>query len=163
MYGGLCAFSEGENDNPYYLLAKQKPSPYSDDFTMEYFKDLLTSIQPLKTSAKAFLATEQRIPGLGNGVLQDILYKAWIHPKTKISTLLVEQLHYLYQVIKKTLLQNEKGGRDTEKDLFGQPGGYKTKLSKKTVGTKCPKCWELIIKAYLSGSIYYCTGCQKVS
>lgn|GEM_PF-2077218 len=30
---------------------------------------------------KAFLATEQRIPGLGNGVLQDILWTARIHPK----------------------------------------------------------------------------------
>jgi hypothetical protein len=29
-----------------------------------------------KLSLKALLATEQRIPGLGNGVLQDILFKA---------------------------------------------------------------------------------------
>lgn len=36
---------------------------------------------------KAFLAAEQRFPGIGNGVLQDILLESGIHPKRKISTL----------------------------------------------------------------------------
>ena len=40
-----------------------------------------------KKSAKALLATDQMIPGLGNGVLQDILYLARVHPKTKIAVL----------------------------------------------------------------------------
>jgi len=38
-------------------------------------------------SIKFLLATEQRIPGLGNGVLQDILFKAKIHPKRKVADL----------------------------------------------------------------------------
>ena len=73
-----------------------------------------------KLSAKAFLATEQRIPGLGNGVLQDILWYANIHPKRKISTLSAEQKHKLFRSVKTILAEmTELGGRDTERDLFG--------------------------------------------
>lgn len=58
----------------------------------------------------------------------------------------------------------EAGGRDTERDLFGNPGGYKTALSANTVGAYCPACGENIKKeAYLGGSIYYCEGCQEKS
>ncbi|ULQ60523.1 hypothetical protein K7I13_04280 [Brucepastera parasyntrophica] len=86
MYGGIWVYSEGENDNPYYLIAKQKPNPLTDEFTESYFMDLFDGVKP-SMSAKGFLATEQRIPGLGNGVLQDILFNARVNPKTKIQFL----------------------------------------------------------------------------
>jgi formamidopyrimidine-DNA glycosylase len=56
----------------------------------------------------------------------------------------------------------EQGGRDTEKDLFGNPGGYKTYLSKNTAFTPCVKCgYELHKGNYMGGTIYYCEHCQK--
>ena len=56
-----------------------------------------------------------------------------------------------------------QGGRDTEKDLFGNAGGYKTILSKNTVNEPCPKCnTEIRKEAYLGGSIYYCPCCQRL-
>ena len=56
-----------------------------------------------------------------------------------------------------------QGGRDTELDLFGRPGGYVTVLSKNTVGKPCPACGTAIKKeAYLGGSIYYCERCQRL-
>lgn len=70
MYGGINAFRD-KLDNPYYLGALSKPSPLDDRFDSAYFDRLVTGAKP-NLSAKAFLATEQRIPGLGNGVLQDI-------------------------------------------------------------------------------------------
>ena len=55
------------------------------------------------------------------------------------------------------------GGRDTEKDLFGNTGGYKTILSNKTVNKPCPKCSSKIIKkAYMGGSVYFCPKCQPL-
>ena len=71
MYGGINAFRD-TLDNPYYLGALSKPSPLGDGFDAAYFDRLVAGAKP-NLSAKAFLATEQRIPGLGNGVLQDIL------------------------------------------------------------------------------------------
>lgn len=162
MYGGLICFRDVYN-NDYYRSAKDKPSPFSLQFD-EYFEGLISSPDYQKLSAKAFLATEQRIPGLGNGVLQDILWNAKIHPKRKISTLTDAERNQLPNLIKTILSDMTRlGGRDTEKDLFGNNGGYKTVMSKNNAGLPCPVCGCLIKKeSYLGGSIYYCTECQKV-
>ena len=162
MYGGLWVFSDGKNDNPYYLMSKAKPVPMGEKFDESYFTGLIASANLKKLSVKAFLATEQRIPGLGNGVLQDILFRARIHPKKKMSALSPEEIQNLFTAIKSTLSEmTAKGGRNTEKDLFGCAGGYPSILSKKTVGTPCPVCGTRIKKeAYLGGSIYYCGTCQ---
>ncbi len=163
MYGGMWCFKEGEFDNPYYDVAREKPSPLSDEFDQDYFNGIINDLELQNLSAKAFLATEQRIPGLGNGVLQDILYSAGIHPKRKVETLNDGERESLFNSIKSTFKEmTEQGGRDTEKDLFGEPGGYPTKLSKNTVGLPCTICGKTIIKqAYMGGSIYFCSGCQK--
>jgi formamidopyrimidine-DNA glycosylase len=163
MYGGLSAFQEGQNDNKYYLIAREKPSPLSGDFNESYFESLFDE-GTAKLSLKAFLATEQRIPGLGNGVLQDILFNAKMHPKKKAGTLSAADRRVLFDSIKKTLSEmTAKGGRDTENDLFGKLGAYKTRLSKNTVGQPCPICRTLVKKeAYLGGSIYYCAKCQTI-
>ncbi|HSQ25723.1 MAG TPA: hypothetical protein VLM80_01240 [Anaerolineales bacterium] len=164
MYGGLWCFKHNTFDNPYYLVAKEKPSPLTSEFDNAYFSELFLPERE-KLSLKAFLATEQRVPGLGNGVLQDILYNANLHPKRKIASLNTNEREGLFSSIKDTLIQmTEQGGRDTERDLFGEAGGYATRVSKNTVGKSCPHCDSLIVKeAYMGGSIYFCPGCQKVS
>jgi formamidopyrimidine-DNA glycosylase len=164
MYGGLWCFNIGEFDNSYYLRAKESISPISEEFDREYFNAILSAPGAEKLRAKALLATEQRIPGLGNGTLQDILFNAGIHPKKKVSSFIESDKELLYNSIKTTLIEMiEKGGRDTEKDLFGNPGGYITKLSKNTANNPCKICGTTIIKeAYMGGSIYYCPKCQKL-
>ncbi|MCX7615301.1 MAG: hypothetical protein N2Z65_06065 [Clostridiales bacterium] len=163
MYGTVFVFMDGELDNKYYHLAKTKPQPTSDAFDRAYFETLLTNGYD-KLSAKAFLATEQRIPGLGNGVLQDILFKARIHPKRKMGTLSWKEIDVLFRSVKDTLFEMTKlGGRDTEKDLFGKSGGYLTVLTKNAMGKPCPICTTEIQKAaYLGGAIYWCPGCQPI-
>ncbi|MCL2588766.1 MAG: endonuclease VIII, partial [Oscillospiraceae bacterium] len=131
MYGMLFAYPpHAMDDDFYYKAAKEAVPPLSDGFDYPYFQTLFDE-KGLKMSAKAFLATEQRIPGLGNGVLQDILLNAKIHPKKKMNTLSEEQRQSLFDSLKSTLREmTVAGGRDTERDLFGNPGGYKTKLGK---------------------------------
>lgn len=163
MWGVMLCFKDGEKGGMTdYNLAKQNPSPLSPEFDRARF-DSLFDEKTAGLSAKAFLATDQRIPGLGNGVLQDILWTARIHPKRKMAGLTDDEVSRMYNAVKSVLLaMTEKGGRDTERDLFGNPGGYQTILSKLTVNTCCPQCDSLIKKeAYLGGSIYYCPGCQK--
>jgi formamidopyrimidine-DNA glycosylase len=71
-------------DNAYYLAAKEKPSPLDDEnFDEAYFLQILTAEETIKLNLKAALATHQRIPGLGNGVLQDILWHAKLSPRAK--------------------------------------------------------------------------------
>ncbi len=164
MYGGISAFEEGALDNPYYLVAKSKPSPLSDSFNEAYFQTILEANDLKKLSAKAFLATEQRIPGLGNGTLQDILWNAGVHPKSKMAALSNEDLHHMYLAVKGTLrLMAEQGGRDTEKDLFGNPGGYKTVMSKNNREMTCPACGGGVKKeTYMGGNVYVCPACQPI-
>ena len=65
MYGGIICHS-GNYDNEYYVKSRESVSPLSSLFDREYFQGLISGVKP-SASAKAFLATEQRIPGLGNG------------------------------------------------------------------------------------------------
>jgi formamidopyrimidine-DNA glycosylase len=164
MWGGFFCFPKGgEAGFPDSDLARKRPSPLTDAFNRAYFDSLFTADTP-KLSAKAFLATEQRIPGLGNGVLQDILWTAHIHPKRKMGELPGEDVEVMYAAVKQVLAaMTAGGGRDTERDLFGRPGGYQTVLSTNTVHKPCTACGTLIRKEpYLGGAIYYCAGCQKL-
>jgi formamidopyrimidine-DNA glycosylase len=164
MYGGLGCFVESEFDNPYYKAAKEKPSPLSDVFNEGHFQQLTSSPDLPKLSVKAFLATEQRVPGVGNGVLQDILWDAQIHPKRKMNSLSAAEQKRLYLSVKTILTEMARlGGRDTERDLLGNLGGYRTVMSRNNAGLQCPACGGFIQKEnYLGGSIYFCGNCQKI-
>lgn len=159
MYGGIC-LHDGSYDNKYYLSSQNAVTPFSADFSDYYYK-LFSESKP-NLSVKAFLATEQRFPGIGNGTLQDILFDAGIHPKRKISTLTENEKETLLNSIITILNKmTALGGRDTEKDLFGVPGCYQTVMSKSGILGGCPKCGGAITKeSYLGGSVYYCPKCQ---
>ena len=163
MYGGMQAYEAGSNDNYYYEVACKCPNPLTDTFNEEHFAALIRLAGP-KLSVKALLATEQRIPGLGNGCLQDILFKAGLNPQTKLLSLREGDMLLLFNSLKETLKAMAKGGgRNTEKDLFGQPGGYRTILSNKTYSEPCPVCGSAILrKAYLGGNVYFCLQCQPL-
>lgn len=161
MYGGII-LHDGAYENEYYLRSKAAVTPFSDGFE-PYYRSLLAESKPT-LSAKAFLATEQRFPGIGNGVLQDILLAAGIHPKRKIGTLSgPEQDKLLSRITSVLRNMTEGGGRDTEKDLLGRPGGYRVRLSKNTLASGCPQCGGPIVKeAFLGGAIYFCAVCQPL-
>lgn len=161
MYGSMWAYEKGTEHDFYHKVAMEKPGPLTDAFDLAYFMDLFEGSDK-KLSAKAFLATEQRIPGLGNGCIQDILFVSGINPKTKIEALGDSDVRRLFDNVKGVLADMAgKGGRDVEKDLFGNPGGYGTILSSRTYREPCPVCGSDIVRqAYLGGNVYYCSVCQ---
>ncbi len=164
MYGFIYILPKGKCTEDYYVSSSSKTGPLSDEFTFEYFRNLYPDT-PKKLSAKAFLATEQRIPGLGNGVLQDILWDAGIDPRFDMREASETDFMALYTSVKKILKEMcEQGGRDTEKDLFGEQGKYITQLSKNTLFEPCIKCGHEIHKAnFMGGTVYYCENCQRRS
>ncbi len=163
MYGGIWAFEKGENQNPYYLVTKEKPSVFTQEFSIQHFKNLIAEGEK-SLSLKGLLATKQRLPGLGNGCLQDILFNAGMHPKKKVNTLTDAQTEILYNSTISTLKEmTAQGGRDTEKNIYGKQGGYSTILSAKTHSNPCPKCNGGIVKqAYMGGNVYFCPACQSM-
>ncbi len=163
MYGFINVFQGDDIDNKYYKISRDSISPLSEDYTEKQFDKLFLEAKNTLT-AKALLATEQRIPGVGNGVTQDILFNARIHPKQKVLKLPDSQRDILFHSLKDTLMDmTSGGGRDTQTDLFGNYGRYETILSAKTWKNPCPRCGGKIVKeAYLGGTVYYCPQCQRV-
>lgn len=162
MYGAIFAY-KGILENPYHKGSLNSTSPLDEAFDEGYFDAIFRNMTK-NISIKALLATEQRIPGLGNGVLQDILFNAGIHPRTKINAISNLEKSDLFHSLKVTLKSmTDKGGRDTEKDFYGNWGGYKTILSKNTLKKPCPICGNGIVKEpYLGGAIYFCPACQPI-
>ena len=99
MYGFISAYPDGVIDNKYYTISRESISPLSDAYTEAEFEKLFASAKKTLT-AKALLATEQRIPGVGNGVTQDILFNAGIHPKQKVLDLSDGQKGALFKSLK---------------------------------------------------------------
>jgi len=161
MWGfvGLLARSELQA-HPY---AQVGLPPLSERFTLECFDQLLEEYpDKTKKGVKGFLVTSKHVNGIGNSYLQDILYRARLHPARKIPSLTANERRQMYDAIQTTLAQAiELGGREDERDLFDHPGGYQRLMSSQTAGQPCPTCGTLIQKiAYLGGACYLCPHCQ---
>ena len=144
-------------------IKKDAISPLSDGFAFAYFNSLFDALPENKrVSAKYFIISKPGVWGVGNGCLQDILYRAKIHPKRQMVSLSAEERKRLYEAIRQTLTEiTELGGRDSERDLYNQRGGYQRILHSKTAGLPCRECGTPIEKIqYLGGAAYFCPTCQ---
>ncbi len=140
-------------------------SPISEEFTYECFRELVADdAQRGKRSVKAFMASRPRISGVGNGYVQDICFRARLHPRRDLTTVTAREARRWHRAIRQTLTEAiERGGRDTESDLHGEPGGYVAILDRRMNGQPCPECGAPIEKiAYLGGSCYFCPQCQPL-
>ncbi|MDH5795844.1 MAG: endonuclease VIII [Candidatus Bathyarchaeota archaeon] len=162
-WGSVQLFHQSEiAAHPY--VGKKAPSPLSDAFTFEYLQGLFGSLEEEdKRSIKYFVISEPGILGVGNGYLQDILFRAKIHPRKRSIDITETEKRALYKAIRTTLKQAvESGGRDTERDLYNHRGGYRRILDSKKVGQPCPECGTPIEKTqYLGGASYFCPNCQE--
>jgi formamidopyrimidine-DNA glycosylase len=144
-------------------VAAEKIAPLSDGFTWEYFRGLFEALdEGSSKSIKYSLISEPGVWGIGNGCLQDILYRAKIHPKRRVVDIGEDEQRALYDAIVDTLSQMiELGGRESERDLYGNRGRYVRILDSKTQSRPCPECGTPIEKTqYLGGAVYFCPSCQ---
>jgi formamidopyrimidine-DNA glycosylase len=161
-WGNTLLLPESEYGRHGHVQIDRVP-PLSTGFTWAFFESLFEEVDPESSkSIKFFLISEPGVWGIGNGVLQDTLYRARIHPKRRIIDIIGDEKRALYDAIVSTLSQMvEQGGRYEERDLYGNRGGYVRLLDTKTKGTPCTVCGTIIEKAqYLGGAIYYCPTCQ---
>ena len=138
--------------------------PLSVRFSIDCFYRLLEEYpEKEKKGVKGFLVSSKHVNGIGNGYLQDILFRAKIHPSCKIPSLSTQDRQRLHAAIQDTLAEAIRlGGREDERDLYDHPGGYKRLMSRERVGQPCPNCGTPIQKiAYLGGACYLCPSCQR--
>ncbi len=163
MWGAMELYEKGEEQKRQYIMG-MKTTPIEPEFTFTYFNTLLDDLtNGKKRSAKSLLTQDQIIPGLGNAIAQDILFRAHLHPRHAIADLNTDQRHTLYSAIVDTVGEvTEMGGRYDEYDLYNNPGGYIRKMDKNAVGRPCPECGAEIEKIqYLGGTCYFCPNCQQ--
>lgn len=164
MWGAMELYERGMEQERQYVK-DMRPTPTEPAFTFEYFSGLIDELIPgKKRSTKSLLTQDQLIPGLGNAIAQDILFRAGLHPRLAIADLTPGEREALYEAIVDTVREvTEKGGRYDEFDFFGNPGGYVRLMDKGAVDAPCPVCGTTVRKAsYLGGSIYTCAGCQRL-
>ncbi len=163
MYGGLHLVPAGTAGEAHHAAARSVPSPLTRGFG-PHAQSLLDAAGVERLSLKALLATGQRIPGLGNGVLQDILWSAGFDPRQRVGALSVAQRQAVMDGVTTVLGQIvERGGRDTERDLHGRSGGYPTVMCAEALQRGCPRCGGPVSKAtFLGGAIYTCSTCQPL-
>ncbi len=162
MWGGVGLFERGrEREWPY--VKDMRTSPAESAFTWEYFTCLAEEARAGgKRSVKGLLTQDQLIPGLGNAIAQDIMFRARLHPRHDLADLDEGQLRALYDETVATVRDvTAAGGRNDERDLFGDAGGYQRIMDVRAAGRPCPRCGTPIEKMqYLGGACYLCPSCQ---
>lgn len=162
MWGAFELYERGEEQNRQYVKG-MRATPVEPGFTFDYFDALIDEVlQGEKRSAKGLLTQDQLIPGLGNAIAQDILFRARLHPRHTLADLSLGQRQALFDAILDTVHQViEQGGRSDEVDLHNNPGCYVRLMDRNAVGHPCPVCGSAIEKIqYLGGACYFCPGCQ---
>jgi formamidopyrimidine-DNA glycosylase len=163
MWGAVELYEKGKELTSKYVK-DMKTTPVDAGFTYEYFSGLIEDVlKKEKKSVKGLLTQDQLIPGLGNAIAQDIMFKASLHPKHSIDKLTEGQKRHLYDAIIDTVKEVIKqGGRYDEYDLHDNQGKYTRLMDKNAVKKLCPQCGGKVEKIqYLGGACYICAYCQK--
>jgi formamidopyrimidine-DNA glycosylase len=149
--------------NKHKLTSRLGISPITNEFTLKHFRELLSE---KKGRIKNFLIDQKNLAGIGNVYIQDILFKAKLHPDQPINTLSEKQIETLHAAIRDVLKHSIRlSGLVYEKDFYGKNGrftineflvGYKT-------GKPCPICGAAIEKIRTgSTASYICPKCQAL-
>lgn len=163
MWGAMELYERGAEQERQYIRG-MRPTPIEPEFTLDYFSGLVDElIVEKKQSAKGLLTQDQTIPGLGNAIAQDILFRARLHPRHALHDLGRDERLDLYRAILETVREIiDKGGRYDEYDLYNNPGGYVRIMDRNSMERPCPECGGAIEKIqYLGGACYFCPSCQR--
>lgn len=138
-------------------------SPLEPGFTEEHFRRLFAG---KRTRVKNLLTDQRQVGGIGNVYIQDILFRAGVHPLCPANRLTEEQIGSLYRFAVENLRASRaKGAAWFEKDFYGERGGFGEAdlLVAYKEGKPCPVCGTTIEKIKTgSTSSYVCPSCQRL-
>jgi len=162
MWGAYELYEQGQEQERQYVKA-MRPTPVDSSFSFEYFSGLIDELLTgEKRSVKGLLTQDQLVPGLGNAIAQDIMFRARLHPRHPLAELDLAQRPDLYDAIIDVVQDAiARGGRNDEVDLYGRAGGYVRLMDARAAGNPCPQCGATVQKIqYLGGACYFCPRCQ---
>ena len=131
-----------------------------EEFTYARFAALLNG---RKGAIKSLLMDQTKLAGIGNVYIQDILFRARLHPNRKISEISEGERERLFTVIRENLRRaTELGGLQYERDLYGGHGRFRDFLVGYREGQPCPECGTTIEKIRTgSTATFVCPQCQR--
>ncbi len=146
------------------FFTKVGPEPLEDSFTLEDFTERFK--RKKRSVIKAALLDQTVIAGVGNIYADESLWRAQIHPETRVESLDEPDLARLYEAVRYVMsLSIEKGG-STARNYVNADGGRGNYLDYANVfrkeGTLCARCGAEIIKTRVAGrGTHICPVCQK--
>lgn len=144
------------------LTASLGISPIDEyEFTLDGFLKLING---RRGGIKNFLTNQKYIAGIGNVYVQDILFKAKIHPLRKISDITQNERVTLFNAICESINEAvDLKGLAYENDLYGKKGKVREFLVGYKEGKSCPICNTTIEKIKTgSTASFICPNCQKL-
>lgn len=144
--------------------------PYLQKIAAEPFdmdvEQLYNKISKSNKEIKPMLLDQSIMAGLGNIYVDEVLYKAKIHPETKAKLLnkkqVAEIIDYSCQVLNKAIALGGTTIRSYTSSL-GVSGKFQNELLVHTkAGSECRECHSIIEKIKVKGrGTYLCPNCQK--
>lgn len=137
------------------------PDALDDDLTEEEFLRLLSR---RRGQIKPLLQNQKFIAGIGNVYVQDMLFSAGIHPRSRVPDIPREKLRVLYHSMRKQLADAVSlSGVVYERDIYGNPGNLEEFMVAYREGEECPRCGAAVHKEKVgSAAAYFCPGCQRL-
>ncbi len=162
---GLMKIVETANLHETKELKKLAPEPFSDEFSLKYFRGALKTS---KRSIKEFLLDQTKVCGLGNIYASEAMFLAGVDPiqtANKISTKRSEPLYKkIREVLNEAISQGSTLNVDPENiDGSYYSGGFETNWRVyDRENEPCPNCQTPILRLKQGGrSTYFCSKCQQ--
>jgi formamidopyrimidine-DNA glycosylase len=127
--------------------------------------DFRAKIGTRRARIKALLLDQHVLGGMGNIYTDESLWRARINPKRLGANLSLQEIHRLYQSMRRVLTEaiGSRGSSISDfVDSYGLPGDFqKRHRVYDREGKKCFRCGTLIRRAIVAGrSSYFCPRCQ---
>ncbi|HEY3375585.1 MAG TPA: bifunctional DNA-formamidopyrimidine glycosylase/DNA-(apurinic or apyrimidinic site) lyase [Candidatus Aquicultor sp.] len=157
-------FTVKTSDIPsFFAKLRLGPEPLNPNFTFDEFRTLIRRHK--RAMIKPLLINQHFISGIGSIYADEILFFAKVHPTKKVGDLTEDELHKIYDGIKRILPEAiAHHGTTTRayRDLNGQKGEYQDYLKVHAkVGQPCPGCLGTVERIEMSGrGTYVCSSCQ---
>jgi formamidopyrimidine-DNA glycosylase len=145
--------------------AKLGPEPLSHDFTAAA---LARNLRERKALLKPLLLSQSIVAGLGNIYVDEVLFRARIHPLRRANSLKQAEMKRLHAAIQDVLSAAIDGRGTTFRsyvDIDGRQGTFQESLLVfHRAGAACPRCLKGIIERIVVGGrgTHVCPRCQRI-
>ncbi len=146
-------------------IAKLAPEPFSEEFSLEYFRDVL---KKSGRSLKELLLDQTKVLGLGNIYASEAMFLARVNPRRKANQISKPKSAALYEAARFVLAESISHGSTLNVDpenidgsYYG--GGYEERWRVyDRENEPCIDCQKPIKRIVQGGrSTYFCAGCQR--